>query len=141
MAELMYAMLLDRGDGDRVMAELRQDLEQGLVAAATVHAGSPDRVTVERGGAWCEVETRSDVGDEMDAILVYGHTDDPEYVGLGWDVLVLLSLLRSGDVWLSRYTEADLEFLGPVRSRLLNNKEGRVVSAEQFELMLRPGVR
>jgi hypothetical protein len=65
------------------------------------------------------------------ATPIVGEVLDTDNVG--WDALVLLSLLCPGDVWLSRYSESALsELAGEIRTVVIEGTAGRVISAAQL---------
>lgn len=136
MRQLLYALLLDRGEAEDALAELGVDLDKGVVAGATIDESPPGKLVIVRDGSSSEVVIHPGVDESRDALLVSGSAENPEQLGLSWDVLVLLSLLRGGDIWLSTYTVADLRHLGPVHTLTLRGERGRVLSAEQFNRML-----
>jgi hypothetical protein len=136
MTELLYALLCERdcADDDLFM-RLRHDIGVGVVIDAEVVDYAADYIVVSRINARCTARMDDDRAPGI--VLIFGSAQDPESVGLCWDILILLSMLTSGDVWLSTYPEAELARFGEVRSLVLQGKRGNVISARQFDAMVK----
>lgn len=135
MRDLLYAVIFAHDQRD-VLREVQQNVDDGVVVDAAVLAVSPDHLVIGRDRAHCRVLHQLDAEQRTESVLVFGSDDDSDVLGLCWDMLILLAMLRPEDVWLSTYAQTQLEHLGEVRALVMRGKRGSVISARQFDAFL-----
>jgi hypothetical protein len=134
--DLLYAFACETASAvTDVLLRLRVDVINGVLFDAEVVDFTPDHVAISRATAPCTV--RIDGDRSLGLILIFGLRQDVNSVGLCWDTLILLSLLRPSDVvWLSTYPKSELADLGNLRPVVLHGTPGFVLSASQFDALV-----